>query len=267
MSGLPGLHWHCWVGPPAPPQRGGGKHLGATGWGSPGSHLFSLTASQAGWEGPSQPRGPGTPGSHVPAGWEAESGGTPGSRTLRSCWVGGWVRLERGSSVCQSPALLGGPLLAPWPERQFCWEFKSAHWCLQVAGVVSSKSGVAMGTRSHTILGSQLFCHPLLYPLPKPSRCAVLRHLGFSVGLKGRGRTCPLTSHHMSPSACFESSSQPERAGCLDGSCGCLQDWSFESLSSKSFLTQPLCFPNAPPFQTQHSHCTRLLRAPIPHPR
>lgn len=34
----------------------------------------------------------------------------------------------------------------------------------------------------------------------------------------------------------------------------------------KSFLTQLLGFPNAPPLQAQRSHRTRLPRAPIPHP-
>lgn len=171
----PGLHWHCrGMGPPAPPQQGGGKYLGATGWGR-WSRLPPLlpdcTASQAGGEGPSQPRGPGTPGPppRIPAGW------------------GGWV-CWRGA-VQSVSLLLPVPLLAPWPERQFCWEFGLPHWCFQVAGVFSSKSGVAMGTHSHTIprVPAALPSSPL--PLcPSLSRavlCCALGSGGFQVGLKG----------------------------------------------------------------------------------
>lgn len=219
-SRLPGLYWHCWVGPPAPPQRGGGKHLGATGWGW--SRLPPLLpdfitggvggviTAQGGWDS-RLPHPMFLLGGRLRSGWN----GAVQSVSLLSCWEGvSWPLGQRDSFVGSCGLLMGASRLPVSSAPGLGWRCK---W--KTTGLTATPSSAA------ALLSSPL-------PLPEPSHCAVLCCLGFSVGLKGRGWTCPLTSHHVSPSARFESSSQPERAGCLDGLCGCFQDWSSESLSS-----------------------------------
>ena len=205
----------------ATPERRGASTWVPRGGGGPGSHLFSLTASQVGWEGSSQPRGDGTQGSPTPC----------------SCWVGGCGLAGMGqfslSASCPAGRASPGPL-----GREtvllgvvVCSLVLPGCWCLQLQVWGGDANGRLRDSQPHhPRLLAALLSSPL--PLPAPSHCAVLCCLGFSVGLKGRGLTCPLISHHVSPSARFESSSQPERAGCLEGLCGCFQDWSSESLSS-----------------------------------
>lgn len=171
------------------------------------------------------------PPPRIPAGWEAGVWleWAVQSVSLLSCWEGlSWALGQRDSFAGSLGLPSGASRLLVSSAPSLGWRCKQ-----KTRGLAATPS-------------SGPSCLPSSpQPLAQAFLCAVLRRLGFPVGLKGRGRTCPLTSHHMSPSARFESSSQPERTGCLDGLCGCFQDWS-SSLSAVSPFSLSLCASQRP---------------------
>lgn len=123
----------------------------------------------------------------IPAGWEAGVWleWAVQSVSLLSCWEGlSWALGQRDSFAGSLGLPSGASRLLVSSAPSLGWRCKQ-----KTRGLAATPS-------------SGPSCLPSSPPpLAQAFLCAVLRRLGFPVGLKGRGRTCPLTSHHMSPSA------------------------------------------------------------------
>ena len=171
MSGLPGLHWHCWVGPSAPPQQGRGKHLGATGWGQPrlppllpdciAGRVGGVVTAQRAWD------------SRLPHP-VFQLGGRLGS---------GWNGQFSLSVSCPAGRASPGPLaretvlLGVW----VCPVGLSDCWCLQLqvwGGDASRRLGDSQPHHPRV----PAVCHLLPHPLLKPSRVLCWAVWGFQSG-------------------------------------------------------------------------------------
>ena len=142
------------------PREEGASTWVPRGGDGPGSHLFSLTSSQVGWEGSSQPRGDGTQGSPTPC----------------SCWVGGCGLAGMGQFSLSASCPAGRASPGPLARETVLLGVVVCSWvlpgcrCLQLQVWGGDANGRLRDSQPHH--PQQLLC--CLLPCPCPSLLTVL---------------------------------------------------------------------------------------------